>query len=361
MLPSCRNDKAAFCSYGLDSAANASIGYVAAEGYTRAVQRLLAGLPGERSRLSVGPTTFLFWTRQPQVGFDPCALLDDPQPEAVAHLLESVWAGRPSAAAEANEFYCLALGANAARAMVRDYLETPVAEAARNLVAWFEDLSIINLRGEEASGLFPLWRLAAATAREAKEVSPHLPAMLVNSALRRLPLPDSVLAACCGRLRAEGGSGFRPERLALIRLCLTRLHQENPMPVQLAADLADPAYLCGRLLAVFERVQWSALGDVNATVVDRYYGTASTAPATVFPRLVRSGEQHLSKLHGEKPGLATNLQKEIEAIVAELPATFPLMLSLRDQGRFALGFYHQRAEYRRQSHARKAAAAAATA
>jgi CRISPR-associated protein Csd1 len=352
------NDKAAFCSYGLDSAANASIGYTAAEGYTRAVQRLINGAPGCRSRLTVGATTFLFWTRDAAVAFDPGAILDNPEPDAVAALLKSAWSGRPAATGDPNDFYCLVLSANAARAVVRDYLESPIAQAAQYLATWFEDLSIINAFSGEITCLYPLWRLAAATAREAKEVTPHLPAMLVAAALRRLPLPDSVLVACCGRLRAEGGAGFRAERLALIRLCLNRPDKkEYRMSEQLDPDLKDPAYLCGRLLAVFERLQFFALGDVNATVVDRYYGTASTAPASVFPRLVRSAEQHLSKLHGEKTGLAVNMQKEIEQVSADLPPMFPLTLSLRDQGRFALGFYHQRADYRRQSQERKAAAA----
>ncbi|MCL4743536.1 MAG: type I-C CRISPR-associated protein Cas8c/Csd1 [Phycisphaerales bacterium] len=353
------SDKAAFCSYGLDSAANASIGYTAAEGYTRAVQRLIEGAPGTRSRLTVGATTFLFWTRDAAAGFDAASILDNPEPDAVAALLESARSGRPAAAGDPNNFYCLVLSANAARAVVRDYLESPVAVAQQNLAAWFADLSIINAFNGEITGLFPLWRLTAATAREAKEVTPHLPAMLVGAALRRLPLPDSVLAACCGRLRAEGGAGFRAERLALIRVCLNRSHKEHPMSEQLDADLKDRAYLCGRLLAVFERLQFFALGDVNATVVDRYYGTASTAPVTVFPRLVRSAEQHLSKLHGEKAGLAVNIQKEIEEIMAALPPRFPSTLPLSDQGRFALGFYHQRAAFRRQSPERKAAAATA--
>lgn len=353
------SDKAAFCSYGLDSAANASIGYEAAEGYTRAVQRLIDGEPGRRSRLTVGATTFLFWTRGAAAGFDPGAILDAPDAESVGRLLTAPFSGRAAAATDANDFYCLSLSANAARAVVRDYLEAPISEAARHLARWFNDLSIFDTRSCETTNLFPLWRLTAATAREAKEVSPHLPALLVGAALRGLPLPHSVLAACCGRLRTEGSSGFRAERLALIRLCLNRSHQEKPMSEDLDRDLKDPAYLCGRLLAVFERLQFFALGDVNATVVDRFYGTASTAPATVFPRLVRSAEQHLSKLHGEKAGLAVNIQKEIEEIITDLPPAFPLTLSLRDQGRFALGFYHQRADYRRQSQERKAAAATA--
>lgn len=353
------SDKAAFCSYGLDSAANASIGYEAAEGYTRAVQRLIDGERGRRSRLTIGATTFLFWTRDAAAAFDAGAILDAPDAESVGRLLSAPISSRAATTTNANDFYCLTLSANSARAVVRDYLESPISEAATKLARWFGDLAIFDLRACETNSLFPLWQLAAATARESKEVSPHVPAMLVGAALRGLPLPVSLLAACCGRLRAEGSGGFRPERLALIRLCLNRSDQEKPMSEQLDRDLKDPAYLCGRLLAVFERLQFFALRDVNATVVDRYYGTASTAPATVFPRLVRSAEQHLSKLHGEKPGLGVNIQKEIEEIITDLPPAFPLTLSLRDQGRFALGFYHQRADYRRQSQERKAAAATA--
>lgn len=114
----------------------------------------------------------------------------------------------------------------------------------------------------------------------------------------------------------------------------------------------DPAYICGHLLAVFERIQWGAMGDVNATIIDRFYGTASTAPALVFPRLFKSAEQHLSKLHGERPGMAVNLQKDLEALSVPLD-NFPRMLSLSEQGQFALGFYHQRAEYRKQAADRK--------
>jgi len=118
------------------------------------------------------------------------------------------------------------------------------------------------------------------------------------------------------------------------------------MTESLDASSTSPAYLCGRLLAIFERVQWAALGDVNATVVDRFYGTASTAPSLVFPRLFKSAEQHLSKLHGERPGQAVNLQKELEAVYLGLN-DFPRLLPLADQGKFALGFYHQRASYRK--------------
>ena len=100
-------------------------------------------------------------------------------------------------------------------------------------------------------------------------------------------------------------------------------------------------------MAVFERAQWGALGDVNANVVDRFYGTASTAPGLVFPRLFKSFQQHVSKLESEKPGMATNVKRDIEELCSRVPQ-LPHLLRLDQQGEFALGFYHQRAEYRRQ-------------
>lgn len=110
----------------------------------------------------------------------------------------------------------------------------------------------------------------------------------------------------------------------------------------------SPAYICGRLLAVFEQAQWGALGDVGASVVDRYYSTASTSPGLVLPRLFRSATQHIGKLEKDKPGMAENIKKELEELCGSLKE-IPHTLSLEQQGEFALGFYHQRAEFRRRA------------
>ena len=112
-------------------------------------------------------------------------------------------------------------------------------------------------------------------------------------------------------------------------------------------DAGSSAYVCGRLMAVFERAQWGALGDVNANVVDKFYGTASTSPGLVFPRLFKSVQQHISKLENDKPGMAFNIKKDLELLCSRVDQ-LPHLLKLDQQGEFALGFYHQRAEYRRQ-------------
>lgn len=113
--------------------------------------------------------------------------------------------------------------------------------------------------------------------------------------------------------------------------------------VQLDTKSQKPAYLCGRLMAVLEEIQAGALGGTNATIVDRYYGTASTAPATVFSSLLSGSRHHLAKLRKQKPGYYTNLEKKIQEVVSGLNE-FPKVLSLEEQGLFALGYYHQKQE-----------------
>jgi hypothetical protein len=117
--------------------------------------------------------------------------------------------------------------------------------------------------------------------------------------------------------------------------------KEDPM-VQLDPDNRDPAYLCGRLLAVLEAVQRAAIPGVEATITDRFFGTASSAPASVFGRLIRGSQAHLGKLRKERRGTYEALQRRLEEIQAGL-TTFPKTLTLEQQGLFSLGYYHQRA------------------
>ena len=119
---------------------------------------------------------------------------------------------------------------------------------------------------------------------------------------------------------------------------------------KLDPTMSQPAYLCGRLLAALESAQRRAIPGANTTIVDRYYGTASTAPATVFGALLTGSQAHLSKLRRDRPGAYHAIQEEIEEIMSGLPG-FPRTLSLEEQALFALGYYHQRAHHRARARA----------
>lgn len=337
------NDKQAFESYGLEGAANSAIGYRAADGYTRAIQALVQEKL-HRSRITSGGDIFLFWSRAKSEVDDLLACLDGSNPEAVRKLLQSAHSGQEAKVADENAFYCLTLSGNAARAVVRDYLEAPISAVKENLWRWFNELQIISPLGNEVTTAFPLWQLALATALDKDAIAPSVPPQLLAGAIKGRPIGENILAACLRRLQAEGTRGFTAVRIGLVKLILLR--KGVPMSEQVM-DAGSSAYVCGRLMAVFERAQWGALGDVNANVVDKFYGTASTSPGLVFPRLFKSVQQHISKLENDKPGMAFNIKKDLELLCSKVDH-LPHLLKLDQQGEFALGFYHQRAEYRRQ-------------
>ena len=148
------------------------------------------------------------------------------------------------------------------------------------------------------------------------------------------------------RIRSDGSvSG---DRVAICKGILTREqrllqhHAQGVIPVSLDKETVQPGYLLGRLFAVLEYAQRAALGgNVNATIRDRFYGAASATPARIFPVLLRNTQNHMAKVRKERPGQAVNLEKLLQEIIDGLPEHFPRSLNLEDQGRFAIGYYHQ--------------------
>jgi CRISPR-associated protein Csd1 len=187
--------------------------------------------------------------------------------------------------------------------------------------------------------------LAHATVRSGDRNNPAAPNVsraLVRTALTRAPLPYDLLYQAVRRCRAEQGV-TRP-RAALIKMVLLSQRQEfqEEDMVELDESNRDSAYVCGRLLAVLEQAQRAALPGVNETIVDRFYGTASSAPASVFGRLLRGVQPHLARLERDRRGAWVGIQKRLEEVQSHLSG-FPKTLTLEQQGLFALGYYHERA------------------
>ncbi len=348
-------------SYNLSGAQAGMVSAQGIDGVTRALNALIGNeFRGLKTHERIGGVMFLFWTRQPT---DAGVMnLFDPDPTQVSALLDCLGKGRESLAIDdLNAFYLLTLSGNSARVVVRDYLETPLLTLREHLAQWFCDLRIADISKEgqgRPTSVFPLWQLALETALDSERVVPDTPSRLMSAAIQGGVVPESLLVACLRRLRVEGAAGFRAARMALIKLTLLR--KEIPVTETLNSDERHPAYLYGRLLAVFEQIQYAALGEVNANVVDKFYGTFSAAPALVFSRLYANAQNHLRKLRGDKPGSFVVLDKRLTEVSSLLPASPPSgQLSFQDQGRFALGYYHQRAKHFEQIAEYKAASEAA--
>ncbi len=347
----------AFESYGLKASLVAPTCAACGEAFTRALNALLAD---RACSYVLGGAAFVFWTRSGRP--TPFAsLLREPQPEEVRALLASLKRGGPAPAVDADAFYAAALSASGGRAVVRDWLDTTLAEAKRHCALWFQRQAIAGAWGEEPKP-FGLYALAGATVRDpAKDLAPPTVRALVHAALAGAPLPIDLLYEAVRRSRAE--QGVTQPRAALIKLVLRSRQPGNEEDKMVELDLSNssPAYRCGRLLAELEAAQTAAIPGAKATIVSRFYGTASSAPASVFGHLLTGAQAHLTKLERDNPGAHGRLQRNLEEIQAGL-SRFPRVLTLEEQGLFALGYYHQRAHDRAQAKAgaerRRAAQAA---
>ena len=337
-------DAAAFGSYGLTASLTSPTCSKCGEGFTRGINELLSGA---QTKFVFGDSVFVFWTKE-ETGFNFLSALEDPDPNQVGELLESAQADRPSDVDD-EPFYALFLSASGGRAVVRDWMDSTVGQVRKNLATWFRRQRIAaGYDGEQR--YYGLRALAFATVRDPRDLPLTTTRSLTHAVFTGNPLPMDIMARAIRRNGAE--QGVTRSRAALIKLVLlgeTGDHEEDYM-VQLDSNNADPAYLCGRLLAVLEEAQWGAVRGLNTSLADRFYGTASAAPLSVFPTLVRGSRAHLSKLRRDNPGAYFAIDSRLEDILTKVTAEqgFPKSLNLKEQGVFALGYYHQRAHDREQ-------------
>ena len=329
-------NKAAFTSHGLRQSENAPMCYDCARSYGEALRYLLTD---DAHHLYVGGAEWLFWTREPAPGWSIADLFADPTPEAVA-LLKAPFTGH-APDADPNRLYALVVTGAWKRLVVRSWLDRPLGEVQAHLADFFDRQRIVG-RGGEAPPQ-KLMALAGATVRDLKDLPPQTVPALLEHALMGRRLPSSLLYQAVRRAALDRDQNGNPTpvtraRAALIRLVLSSTHPETMTDAVLTPDHPDPAYHCGRLLAVLDGIQSDA---INTTLVDRFYGSASTTPAAVFGTLVKKAQPHLSKLRKTRTGLYHYFERQISEISMHIEG-FPTTLSPEQQGLFALGFYQQK-------------------
>lgn len=346
----------AFASHGKEQGANAPVSEAAAFGYGAALNALLAR--DSRNRVRLGDSTVVFWAEFEEAEtivrglFDPPAPDDQSEAASIRPILERMAQGHPIREVApdidpATRFYILGLAPNAARLSIRFWLESSFGELAERFQAWWHDL---RLEPDPWRGGLPaIWRLLheLAAQRKTENVPAHLAGEITRAVLAGGPLPRSLLATTIMRLRADRDLNGR--RAAICKSVLVRELRRADSDIKegylVSLDPHDPnpGYRLGRLFAVLENIQRSALGrNVNATIRDRYYGAASATPALVFPVLIRNANHHLAAMRKTRGGLAYTLEKEMGGILDGIGSAFPRNLGIDDQGRFAIGYYHER-------------------
>lgn len=338
----------AFTSYGKEQSFNAPIGKKAEFAYTTALNHLLA--KGSRQRLQVGDASTVFWAEKNHKFEEVFAdLFGEVSPDNLEQDYKQLLATFRAAEAGTvpqldpdTHFFVLGLAPNAARLAVRFWYAGCVREVAENLEQHFNDLEIIHSKKLPATLSLSHLLIATAAQGKAENIPPNLAGEFMKAILAGMPYPLTLLGATVRRCRAERDISY--PRASLIKAVLVREARYYKKPIKevgmsLDTTNANAGYRMGRLFAALEKIQEEANPRINATIRDRFYGAASATPVAAFPHLMKLKNHHLAKL--ENRGRAINFERLIGEIMDGL-VDFPAHLSLPDQGRFAVGYYHQR-------------------
>jgi len=299
--------------------------------------------------LYIGETYTVFWTERNSLVENFFGMIMDPREttasdnKELAVFLESVREGKWPANYEPNiPFYVLGLSPNAARLSVRFWHVSTVKDISKKLGQHFRDLSIV--KSFDTDPEYPgMWWLLKETANKKSQDGPPplLAGAVMQSILKGTLYPQALLSAVIGRIRAERNINYI--KAAIIKAVLTRkyriLNKGMEVSMSLNKENKNSAYLLGRLFAVLEKAQQDAIPGANATIKDRFYGSASATPKAVFPQLLRLAQHHIAKAEYGKVR-----DKQIEEIVADIKE-FPAHLTIDGQGLFAIGYYHQRQDF----------------
>ena len=340
-------------SYGKSKGYNAPISEEAEFAYTTALNAMLS--KDSHNKFVIGTRTFLFWassdsdaSKKTEEGLFSLfgkfeANEDDPNRriELVRDTFMSVYNGKLHANKD-DKFFILGLAPNSARIAVVYWSEQPLREFAGLISRHFEDMEIVDTRKDRKpyAGLHSM--LGSVTlSGKSSDAAPNLPDAVVKSIFQGLPYPMSLFQACIRRIRAE--QSVTIVRAAIIKAYLNRLNNNNDIKIKIMLDKENQnqGYLCGRLFAVLDKIQEDANGIHS--IRERYMNSASSTPATVFSTVLNLSAHHLEKLNNGKQVYYEKLKQEI---ISKLDADgFPAHLSLQDQGRFFVGYYHQRQDF----------------
>jgi CRISPR-associated protein Csd1 len=349
----------AFTSYGKAQGDNAPTSETAAFRYGTALNRMLDRDGRNRVRRTVGDATILFWADTSEAVDEAAATFaedafafmlepatDSTEASRVADALKAIAEGKPwplgdLGLARGTRFHVLGLSPNAARLSVRFWLSDNFETFAGGLAAHYAALRLEPPPWrDQPPSVSRLLVQTTALLEKFENIPPLLAGEVMRAVLSGAAYPRSWLAAVIIRLRA-GDDPRKGWHAAAIKACLARMTQEETPPVSLDPDNPSPAYQLGRLFAVLEAAQYAALGRVNASIADRFYGAASATPARVFGALLRGARTHVADAQRRNQGFW--ITPRLEQIIGRLPPELPKTLRLEDQGRFAVGYYHERA------------------
>ena len=339
-------------SYGKSKCGNAPISEEAEFAYTTALNSMLQ--KGSRNKFMLGTRTFVFWAANNKeasmeteeslfelFGFSEEAN-DDPNAKImkVRKVFESIYSGIMKTGLD-DKFYILGLAPNSARIAVVYWSETTLKDFAEKILRHFSDMEIHDTRKDRKPYMGIREIISSVTlGGKMSDATPNLPESVVKSIFQGLPYPQTLYSACIRRIRAE--QKLTITRAAIIKAYLNRQSNNNKrIDIMLDKDNNNQGYLCGRLFAVLDKIQEDA--NNISSIRERYMNAASATPSAVFATILNLSVHHSDKLDEGRRIYFERLKQEILDKVSA--KGFPTHLDLQDQGRFFVGYYHQRQDF----------------
>ena len=339
-------------SYGKSKCGNAPISEEAEFAYTTALNSMLQ--KGSRNKFMLGSRTFVFWASNNKEAsketeeslFELLGFSEDTNDDPNANLMkvrkvfESIYSGIMKTGLD-DKFYILGLAPNSARIAVIYWSETTLKDFAEKILCHFNDMVIHDTRKDKKPYMGIREIISSVTlGGKLSDATPNLPEAVVKSIFQGLPYPQTLYSACIRRIRAE--QKLTITRAAIIKAYLNRQSNNNKkIEIMLDKDNNNQGYLCGRLFAVLDKIQEDA--NNISSIRERYMNSASATPSAVFATILNLSVHHSEKLDGGRRIYFEKLKQEIlDKVSAD---GFPTHLDLQDQGRFFVGYYHQRQDF----------------
>lgn len=339
----------AFESYGKTQGYNATVSEYAAFAYAAALNKLISDTD---HRINVGDTTVVCWTEDAEPAYQSllCSVLngnDTVSQEDLRSVITNIAQGRTVNWEQVpvkpdNNFYILGISPNSARLSVRFFIKNTFGKVMQNILLHEEQMKIVRPSFETREHL-TLWQTVSQTVNpksKDKSCKPHLAGDVLNAILNGTSYPATLYYGVQSRISAEREITWG--KAAIIKAYLMRNIKTIPkedLTVELNEHSENKAYLLGILFSNLEEIQNAANPGIKATIKDRYFTSASSTPALIFPLLIELAQAHLKKI-GET-SRKIYYQKKLTETMSKLGTQFPVRLKLEEKGMFQLGYYHQ--------------------
>ena len=335
----------AFESYEKEQSYNAPVGKYAEFAYTTALNYLLSQ---KKYTFSLGDSMVVYWAEEAKTeyqDFFSTFLNPTKDNEDVVHdVLEKIEKGQYIDVKDIKintdqRFYILCLAPNAARLSVRFFYQNSFGNILRNFKNHYQRLEVPKPKWAEMEYLGVDDMLKETVNQKSKDKKPvaNMAAMVLEAILADSRYPASLYTDTLIRIRAEQGR-VTWGRAAIIKAYLIKNCKWEDGETYMETEKNEIAFTLGQLFSVLESIQMDANPGIKSTIRDRYFNAACATPAIIFPILIKLKNSHIRKL--ERDSSKIYYEKLLTKLIGELPYV-PKQLSLEEQGKFILGYYHQ--------------------